>query len=164
MAKTGKWLSNILRTSRVNSVKKLWIGLRPPEVRHLRFASVREPVCLDGFLFQRRAPYPFFSGDLPKGIPPLERVVVVGKEAWAFSLLRERKAVQAGDLVITWEAGQNSALDTRRISDGRDVGNVVVQRRTADGLKDAVHDVSFAFAFHAFHPDGVIHTLPDKAE
>jgi len=23
---------------------------------------------------------------------------------------------------------------------------------------DAVHDISFAFAFHAFHPDGKIHT------
>ncbi|MDJ0947302.1 MAG: DUF3179 domain-containing protein [Alphaproteobacteria bacterium] len=105
----------------------------------------------------RSAPYPFFRGDLPDNVPPLERVVVVGKEAWAFSLLREKGRVERDDLVITWEAGQNSALDTRMIAEGRDVGNVVVQRKTEDGMVDAVHDVSFAFAFHAFHPDGTIH-------
>jgi len=32
-----------------------------------------------------------------------------------------------------------------------------VQRRTARGLEDAVYDVSFAFAFHAFHPQAPIH-------
>ncbi|MEN8195233.1 MAG: DUF3179 domain-containing protein [Pseudomonadota bacterium] len=99
-----------------------------------------------------------YPGALPKGIPPLERVVVVGKEAWAFSLLRKVKKVEAGDIVITWEAGQASALDAGFIKDGKDVGNVVVQRRTKDGkLVDAVHDVSFAFAFHAFYPKGKIH-------
>ena len=29
-------------------------------------------------------------------------------------------------------------------------------------LVDAVHDVSFAFAFHAFHPDGKIHSLTQR--
>jgi hypothetical protein len=24
-------------------------------------------------------------------------------------------------------------------------------------MEDVVHDVTFAFVFHAFHPDGVIH-------
>ena len=105
----------------------------------------------------RSRPYPFFRGKLPNGVPPLERVVVVGKEAWALSLLREKKRIEKGDLVITWETGQASALDTPIIRDGRDVGNVVVQRKTKDGLVDAVHDVSFAFAFYAFHPKGKIH-------
>ena len=41
---------------------------------------------------------------------------------------------------------------------GRDVGNVVVQRSGPDGMVDVVHDVSFAFAFHAFYPDAPIHT------
>ena len=44
------------------------------------------------------------------------------------------------------------------ISMGRDIGNVVVQRQGADGPADAVHDISFAFAFHAFHPEAPIHT------
>lgn len=104
-----------------------------------------------------------FDGALPGGIPALERVVVIGDEAWAFSLLRERRRVELADgTVITWEPGQNSALDTGMIRDGRDVGNVVVQRPGPDGDPvDVVHDVSFAFAFHAFHPEGRIHTLSD---
>ena len=61
------------------------------------------------------------------------------------------------DLVLTWEAGQNSALDTRDISKGKDVGNVVVQRKTSNGLVDAVHDITFAFTFHAFRPKGKLH-------
>lgn len=99
-----------------------------------------------------------FDGPLPEGVPPLERVVVVDGVAWTFSLLKKRKQVVVGDLVITWEPGQSSALDAALVKDGRDVGNVVVQRRGKDGaLKDAIHDVSFAFAFRAFLPKGVIH-------
>ncbi|MGB0626570.1 MAG: hypothetical protein ACPGQ5_08410, partial [Alphaproteobacteria bacterium] len=60
-------------------------------------------------------------------------------------------------LVITWNAGQNSAMDARNISRGRDIGNVTVQRKDGDKLVDAVHDVTFAFSFHAFNPDGTIH-------
>jgi len=107
----------------------------------------------------RSRPY-FPVGGLPKGVAPLERVVVIGKQAWTFSLLREKRRVVVGDHVITWEKGQASALDSAVINQGRDVGNVVVQRKDKSGkLVDAVHDVSFAFAFHAFHPDGKIHDL-----
>jgi len=103
-------------------------------------------------------PRPFlYGGELPSNIPPLERVVAIGKEAWALPLLQKRRKIVVGDITITWEPGQNSALDTSRIFEGRDIGNVVVQRQTSDGPVDVVHDVSFAFAFHAFHPDGVIH-------
>lgn len=99
-----------------------------------------------------------YDGPLPEGVPPLERVVVVDGTAWTFALLRKRRRIEAGDLVITWEEGQNSALDSGMIKDGRDVGNVTVQRRAKDGsLHDAVHDVSFAFAFRAFHSRGTIH-------
>ncbi len=38
------------------------------------------------------------------------------------------------------------------------MGNVVVQRRAGTRTEDVVHDVTFAFVFHAFHPEGVIHT------
>ena len=38
------------------------------------------------------------------------------------------------------------------------MGNVVVQRKLADGsLEDIAYGVDFAFAFHAFHPDTPIH-------
>jgi hypothetical protein len=103
-----------------------------------------------------RMPF-LYRGDMPEGIPPLARVVAVGDEAWSLELLRREKKIVDGDIVLTWERGQNSALDTHDISKGRDVGNVVVQRKTAAGLQDVVHDVVFAFVFHAFRPAGVIH-------
>ncbi len=95
-----------------------------------------------------------YRGEMPEGIEPMARVVAVGKRAWSMSLLRENGKIESEDLVLTWEAGQNSALDTRVIAKGRDVGNVVVQRRENDVLRDVPYDVTFAFVFHAFHPDG----------
>ena len=93
-------------------------------------------------------------------VPPLARVAMVGKRAWTVDLLKQEKRIEAGDLVLEWAPGQNSALDKGVIAEGRDIGNVTVQRRAANGgLVDAVHDVTFAFAFLAFTPDGVIHTI-----
>ncbi len=106
-----------------------------------------------------RADQPFlFRGAAPEGVPPLARVVAVGGEAWTLDLLKKRQKIEVADLLITWEAGQSSPLDVAAIDEGRDIGNVVVQRRTDHGLEDTVYDVSFAFAFHAFHPDAPIHT------
>ncbi len=106
----------------------------------------------------RSRPYGFFQGELPDGIPPLERVVAIGNEAWSLPLLQDKGEIRQGDLILTWEAGQNSALDSSWIADGRDIGNVIVERETAGGRVDVVHDITFAFAFHAFRPDGTIHT------
>ena len=108
-----------------------------------------------------RRPFLFF-GELPERIAPLARVVTVDgpggeREAWALSLLRREGRIEVGDLVLTWEPGQNSALDAAEVADGWDVGNVLVQRRTPDGLVDAVFRVDFAFAFKAFHPDAPLH-------
>jgi hypothetical protein len=102
--------------------------------------------------------YPFlFKGPLPEDMPAMTRLVVVGEEAWTIDTLKKHRTIKKGDLVITWEPGQNSALDTRTIASGRDVGNVVVQRETSNGLKDVVHDITFAFVFKAFKPKGVVH-------
>ncbi len=111
-----------------------------------------------------RSSRPFlYSGPLPRDLPAMTRLVVVGDEAWTLDLLRKHRRITKGDLVITWEPGQNSALDTGDISKGRDVGNVVVRRKSAEGLTDAVHDITFAFVFHAFKPKGIIHkTWPGK--
>ena len=104
------------------------------------------------------APAPFlYQGMLPKELAPLARVVRVGDEAWSLDLVRQKAPFEVGDLRFTWEPGQASALDTGTIADGKDVGNALVERRTADGWEDAVYSVDFAFAFHAFFPDGVIH-------
>jgi len=102
--------------------------------------------------------WPFlYRGDYDGPIPPLARVVAVGDQAWPLELLRRRGRIEHEDLVLTWAAGQNSALDAASVAGGRDIGNVVVQRRSAEGLQDAVHDVSFAFAFRAFRPNGRLH-------
>jgi hypothetical protein len=104
--------------------------------------------------------FPFlYKGEVPEGIAPLGRVVVVGDTAWTLELLREKRRIEKDDFVITWEPGQNSALDARVIAEGRDVGNVLVQKRDGTTLKDVPYDVTFAFVFLAFKPDG---TLLDK--
>ena len=65
-------------------------------------------------------------------------------------LAAEGEITEAG-VTISWRAGQSSALDSRDIGDGRDVGNI----RVRDGQgRDVVHDLMFAFAFHAFWPEG----------
>ena len=57
-----------------------------------------------------------------------------------------------------WRAGQNSALDTRSIAEGRDVGNVVVQHQQGGKAVDVGYDVTFAFVYNAFYPGRAIHT------
>ena len=100
----------------------------------------------------------FYLGELPTGIAPLARVVTIEKQAWSLDLVRARGRMRVlGDVIITWEPGQNSALGAAVIADARDVGNVVVQRETADGLVDMPYRVDFAFAFQAFHPEAPIH-------
>ncbi len=98
-----------------------------------------------------------YPSDLPADISPLTRVVAVGNRAWSVELVRDRGRVVAGGLILTWHAGQNSVHDSPHIPAGRDVGNIVVQKPGADGgLHDVPYDVTFAFAFRAFRPDGQI--------
>lgn len=93
-----------------------------------------------------------YSGELPPhGIPPLVRVVRVGNRAWPMTRLAEEGEISEAGVTISWTSGQASALDARTIGRGRDVGNIRV--RDAQG-RDVEHDVLFAFAFHAFWPDG----------
>ena len=102
-----------------------------------------------------RSAKPFlYHGRYDDPIPPLARVVAVGDRAWTLDLLIKRRRIEAGDLVLSWAPGQSSPLDAATIDAGRDIGNVVVQRRTPEGMEDSVFDVSFAFAFRAFHPNG----------
>jgi hypothetical protein len=78
-------------------------------------------------------------------------VVRVGPRAWPLSRLREHGELSEAGVRLTWQAGQSSALDAAQIAKGRDVGSIRV--RDAAG-RDLPHDVMFAFAFHAFWPDG----------
>lgn len=96
-------------------------------------------------------------------VPPMAYVVATGDDAWPLQTIREAGQLAAGDIRITWRAGMNSALGHRKISKGRDLGFVSVERRNAAGTYDDVpHEVTFAFAFLAFVPDGTIHTAPDE--
>ena len=94
-----------------------------------------------------------YSGEMPPhGIPPLARVIRVGDAAWPMTRIAEAGELVEDGIRFTWTPGQASALDAARIGEGRDVGTVRV--RDAETGADLPHDVMFAFAFHAFWPDG----------
>ncbi len=96
---------------------------------------------------------------MPDNVPPLSRVVSFGDRSrgWSIGLLKLKKEIRLdGGFVLRWKPGQNSALDSRAIAQGRDVGNVTVQREG----RDIAYFVDFAFAFHAFFPAAKIYGLP----
>lgn len=102
-----------------------------------------------------RLPRTIFPYALTDAVHPLDRVVVVDGEAWTLGAVRAQGRIETQVLLITWEAGQNSIHDTASIAEGSEVGNVIV--RCADGGDEIPYDVSFAFAFRAFLPDGPLH-------
>ena len=99
------------------------------------------------------SPRPFlYNGEMPPhDVPPLMRVVRVGDKAWTLERLRKEGEITEDGVTLSWAAGQASALDQGAVSEGRDVGTVRVRNASGDDLP---HDVLFAFAFHAFWPDG----------
>lgn len=93
-----------------------------------------------------------YSGELPPhGIESLSRVVRVGDRAWPMQRLRKAGVIREAGVEISWRKGQASALDTGKMANGRDVGSIRV--KDAQG-RDIPHDVMFAFAYHAFWPNG----------
>lgn len=94
-----------------------------------------------------------YSGEMPPfGISPLMRVIKVGNRAWPMERMQNIGELTEAGVRISWTAGQASALDTANIGAGRDIGTIRV-RDAATG-EDVAHDVMFAFAFHAFFPNG----------
>jgi len=101
-----------------------------------------------------RRPF-LYRGGAPEGIAPLARVVAINGTAYALALVQDKGVIEEDGYKISWVAGQASALDAHDVADGKDVGNVVVQKKQPDGSwRDAPYDVTFAFAFHAFEPEG----------
>ncbi|MGV6840299.1 MAG: DUF3179 domain-containing (seleno)protein, partial [Planktomarina sp.] len=95
-----------------------------------------------------------YNGEMPPhGIHPLARVVRVGDQAWPLARLAQNPSLIEDGIAFSWTAGQASALDAARIGQGKDVGAIRVQ--DAKNGADLPHDVMFAFAFHAFWPDGM---------
>ena len=105
--------------------------------------------------------FPFlFDGETPEGIPPLERVVAFDDFAVTLAFLKEEGKWRKGDYLLSWNAGQASALDSAIIAQGKDVGTVQVQRQEDHGkLVDVPYKVTFAFVWHAFNPDKPIDGL-----
>ena len=98
-----------------------------------------------------RTPFLYSGEKPPHDVPSLERVIRVGDRAWRMTRLRTEGEVTEAGFTLNWHSGQASALDTASIAKGRDVGSIRV--RDAQG-RDVPHDVMFAFAFHAFWPEG----------
>ncbi len=97
-------------------------------------------------------PFLYNGNPPPFGIAPLARVIVVGNRAWPLERLQNVEVLQEAGVRIEWKRGMASALGTRRIADARDIGSIRVY--DAETGANLVHDVSFAFAFDAFAPDG----------
>jgi len=118
-------------------------------------AADRRPYGKNPYVSYDSAARPFLydGAPPPHGIPPLARVVRVEDRAWPLERLAQAGEIEEDGLRITWAAGMTSALDTARIAEGRDVGAIRV--RDAASGRDVAHEVVFAFAFHAFAPDGV---------
>jgi hypothetical protein len=170
---TESWWQQFLGEAIVGELTGTWLEMIPSRLESFAAFKARAPegrvqvpddprlraYGRNPYVGYDSAPAPFlYRGDLPDGIAPLARVVRVGEEAFALDLLREAGVIEAGDLRLTWEPGQVSALDAATIAQGFDVGNVVVQRRVGERWEDEVYSVDFAFAFHAFVPHGRIHT------
>jgi hypothetical protein len=104
-----------------------------------------------------RTPF-LYGGDLPNGIPAMAHVVVVRTEGnpviVTLEALRKAGIMNIDGFIMSWRSGVASALDEPVIAKGRDIGAVNV---TLNG-RPAVHDVTFAFVAHAFHPGIAIRT------
>lgn len=126
---------------------------RNPEGLVMKTPTFRRHYGKNPYVGYDSAARPFlYSGENPPhGIHPLMRVVRVGERAWPMSRLEEAGELREAGVVISWVAGKASALDSTTLAAGRDVGQVRV--RDSSGA-DIVHDVMFAFAYHAFWPEG----------
>jgi len=125
--------------------------LRPAE-------NVSRPYGVNPYESYDTSARPFlYSGDYDRTIPPLTYVIAVGDQAWPLALLREKGEISARPLRLRWKSGMSSALDTRQISEGRDLGYVEVTDVSGSEEKSVPFVTTFAFAFDAFHPDGTIH-------
>lgn len=99
-------------------------------------------------------PFLYRGENPPHDIPPLARVLRIGNNAWPLTRLAKVGTLTEEGVTIIWKAGMASALDGEKISTSREVGSIRVKNAKGE---DIPHEVVFAFAFHAFAPDGVWH-------
>lgn len=97
-------------------------------------------------------PFLYRGENPPFDIAPLSRVIRVGNRAWPLERLQNAEEITEAGVRIVWRSGMASALGARRIADAKDIGSIrVFDAATGEAV---VHEVAFAFAFHAFAPDG----------
>jgi len=96
-------------------------------------------------------PFLYQGENPPHGINPVARVIVIKDKAWPMTRIQQAGSLSESGYTISWASGTASALDGSNIAQSRDVGAIRVRDKNG---KDVVHDVAFAFAFHAFNPDG----------
>ena len=75
----------------------------------------------------------------------------MGNRAWPLERLRKAGRPEESGVVLTWEEGQASALDSGDIARGREVGTIRVTDTRGAAV---VHNMPFALAVHAFQPEG----------
>ena len=97
-------------------------------------------------------PWLYFGEPPSSGLPMMARIVRVEDQAWPLARVVEAGSLKENGIALSWSEGQASALDTASVAGGREVGNVEVAD-AATG-KPLAHEVTFAFVFQAFHPDG----------
>jgi len=106
----------------------------------------------------RSAPYPLYQGDLPSSINPMARVVLVHANGSLYAATLEHVRTSGSvalseEIVLRWSGEQASILDESETANGRAVGAVEAIRKSGSSETPLVHDVTFAFTVHAFHPD-----------
>ena len=80
-------------------------------------------------------------------------MVRVGNRAWPLSRFSGGIIeIEEAGVTLTWEGEQASSLDQASIASSRKIATI---RTRDDTGNDIAHDLMFAFAFHAFWPDGV---------
>jgi len=146
---------NNVRLKKLTSWMESWADFkaRNPQGLVMDQPDARRPYGTNPYVnYDSGNPF-LYQGEMPPhGLKPLERVVVVGKRAWPLSRFQQTSEIIEKGLRIVWKSGTASALDKRKIAKARDVGSIRVY--DAKTGKDVLHDVSFAFAFHAFYPKG----------
>jgi len=91
----------------------------------------------------------------------MARVVVVRDDDEVFAVALEHVRTNgpvavSGEIDLIWTGEQASVLDQRETARGRAIGSVEAVKTAAGKRTPLVHDVTFAFVAHAFHPDVAI--------
>lgn len=149
----GHFTDHTLR--QLPSVMQSWAQFKEahPEGRVMRQPDLPRSYGQNPYVGYDQSSRPFlFQGEFPPhDIPPLMRVLRVGDRAWPLDRLSRAGTLTEAGVTITWAAGQASPLEARQIGQGRDIGTLTVTDQTGAPVP---HDLLFAFAFHAFWPDG----------